>query len=752
MKYTSESKLITLDLPSQLLKVYLYSYFDNEDPQIVVNFSKAFKQLDHGEVIILDHLGKFLNFFIGCIDIAEEKLLDEGFVQIANYRKIIEKLITKIEGVTLEQLDVHTFLDVKTSSTLSQFLNILEALMLYCCHDLSTNVNVERIGMLFKKHQKVTTDALKLQENCKKLTKKGKNQTADLVAPKVELDLNCVWDLKALGNFLTIIFEDDPNEKVNELRQNENFVRFILNSTSKRIFQLTSAPDYLKMKHSKAVFSALKKYSAIFYRQMDREKFQNLYERFDAESAVALSDAFKNALMTMDVVFKTPAKWQDFLQKVTNTQNTADWMINEVIKTVQKNIEWAFEEESDVHLDPNGEQIVVNLFTTLEILFKNFQKMSSEYTRDAFNWLLDFCKKTEINQKNLQIVNRILFLFMARQDESNILMQHIAHKMSSIYGHLEDLQGLKDFPQHDLKSITIATVDQSFFYFASLLKKQIEHVEFCILRMNSYNAHIKIPGQDSRNESINALLSLEKSCVVHLTHLGKVFGRLCNSRLNTRGSQIETIGKVVISYFVCLGNLIKHFSQHYNVKNLDFQSIPLELLMKETKIAVKSIYALAPYIEDTLEEEQKKAERENKKKSASKEFKYMSRLVYNVEKFAEKIQKLDQLTKKNFRKYLHTGDVRDFRIKEREVREQEESESSENETMETSDVEDDDDGATEQKRQRQKRVITSSDEEELVDSDETNASFEPPRPIQRDGFIKNLKKMAEKNRRNASKR
>ena len=696
----------------------------------------------------MDHLGKFLNFFISCIAIANEKL-QEGFTQMLNYRKYVDKLVNKIEDVTMEQLNIFTLLDVKASSTIAQFLNCLEALMLHCCHDLSCNVNIDRIIMLFKKHQTITTEALKLQENCKKSTKKGKNQTIEPVGPKVELNLECVWDLKSVGNFTVLIFEDNLNEKVNELKQNENFVRFVLNSMSKKILQLTSAPEYLKVKHSKAIFGSLKKYVSIAYKHMHYESFRKLYEQFDAESAVALTECFKNAITAMDVAFNTPLKWQEFLQNVTNTQNTVDWMVYELIKTIQRIIEWAYDGEKDIHLDQDGEKIVFNLFVTMETLFKNFQKIPNTYSRDAYNWLLTFCKNTDIDQKNLCMINKVLFQIMEQQDKSNTMMEHIACKISNIYGHLEEEDELEESSQHNLKSISIATVDQSFSYFANILKKQIENVEFCILRMNSYNAHIKIPGQDSRNESINALQSLEKSCVIKMTHLGKVIARLCNSRFNTRGGQIETLGKVTINYFVCLGNLMKHFCQHFDIKKLNFQLIALETLMKETKITVKSIYALAQYIDDMIDEEQKKAQRENKKKSAGKEFKYMSRLVYNVEKFSEKIQKFDQLTKKNFSKFIHTGDVRDLRIKVRNHRE------TDSIDMETSDTENSDEDVVEKvpKRLQQKRTIaSSSDEEATVDSDETNASLEVLQRVQPDGFIKNVQNIARKTRKHTSKR
>lgn len=693
--------------------------------------------------------------------------MDEGNVQIGNYRKIIDKLTDKICDVTMDQLGVYSFLDLKASSTIVQFLNCLEALMLHYSHNLVNSENVMRISKVFEKHQKVTAEALKLQESVKKGSKRGKNVTVEaMAAPKVDLILECVWDLKACGNFLEILFKNDLNEKLNEIRQNENLLRFILKSTSHKILQLTTAPEYLKVKHSKATFASLKKYSLTLYKELEVTSFGKLFEQFDAESAVALTDAFKNAIQAMDVIYNSPSKWQEFLQKITGTINTVDSMSMEVITTMQKITDWAFDADSnDIHADPNGEKIVNNLFISIELLFRNFQSMPNPYTRDVYNWILSFCKNHEVKEKSLHIVNKVFFQVMTQQDAGNFMMEHIANKISSTYGYLEELEQPDGSSQNDLKSISIATVDQSFYCFANVVKKQIEDVEFCIMRMNSFNAHVKIPGQDSRNESIDALQSMGKSCVIKMKQLGKVVGRLCNTRFRVRGNQVETIGKVVICYFLCLGNLMKYFCHHFNVKNIDFQMIPLEVLMKETKSTVKHIYALAPFIEDMIEDEHKQAERDNKKKPATKELKYMSRLVLTVEKFATIVKTFDTLTKRNFSKYIHTGDVRDFRIRIKSTRETT-SDADESSVltvatageMEQSDSDkqssdsDEESVAPQAKRSRQNCINSSSeDDNNSVDSNATKSSLEEPQTIRPDGFMKNLKSMVKRTGRKTSK-
>lgn len=732
----------------------LCRYFDHED--LVVNFTSAFKQSEHGELVVMDHLGKFLSFFIGCIEVANEKMVSNKNVQMENYEKIIEKLIAKVQDVSMEHLDVFSLLDVKTSSTITQFLNCLEALIAHCSRDLTSNANIARITKLFAKHQKVTAEAVKLQETSKKSTKKGKNQTAADPAPatKIEISFECIWELKTCGSFLQIIFEDNANESVNEIKQNGKLLQFVLKATSQKILELMSAPEYLKIKYSKSVFNSLKTYSAILYQQLEMDRFEKLHDSFDVESAVGVTEAFKNAVTAMDVIYNTPTKWQSFLQSLTSSTDTkTDRMIMAVIKTLQKIADWLFDSENDEFDKESREKLVVNIFTSIELLFKNFQLLPNQYTKEAYNWILNFCKSTELTQKSFHIVNRLFFQEMTQQDAGSGMMDHIARRISTIYGSLEEFEEPEDATQNDLKSIAIATVDQSFYHFANVIKKQIEEVDFCIARMNSFNAHIKIPGQDSRNESINALQSLEKSSVIKLTQLGKVVARLCNTRFQTRGSQIETIGKIVIGYFTCLNNLMKHFNGHFDVKNINLRAIPLEILMKETKSTVKHIYALGPHIEEMLLEDQKKLKKENKKKVAQKEFKYMSRFVLTVETFGSTVQRFDVLAKKNFQKYTSTGDVRDFRITSKsKAPARAATNSSDGDSydpasnfVDSSESEEEEPRRVAPKRSRRNQIESSSDEAP-ADSEE---SREVLQPVRQGGFAKNVKTIAAKNKKSA---
>lgn len=749
----------------ELVEPYFRDYFDNENREVVMSFENIFKQTDGGDVIVMDNLGKFLVFFITCLETAQDKkMLDEDKNQFRTYFDIIDKLIEKISEVTLNQIGVFSVLDFKASVQISQFLNCIEALMTFCCRNLDNDRNVKKFLKLFEKHVWLTKEALKIYENSKK-SKKGGKLTQIGPAKKIELNLDCVWNLKTCLMYTKIIFDDSSdNENVKKIQQNIDFVRFVLKSLNQKIHQLLTSTENLKMKNSRKTFNDLKEISSHLYNQMSSKNFKNFYSVFDAESAHYLIESFKNSLLCVETIFTS--RWQEFLQKITGKNDSIETCNQKVIRTIQDLIDWAFDDQDEnIANEENGEKIVLNLFASYEILFKNFENISSDRLHDCFKWLSKFCTETKIDQKNLQIINSI-FINSLNQDSGIEFTISVAAKISHLFGHLDDEDSVLDT---DIKSVTELNLEYTFNCFVSLIKKQIDEIEFFILRMNSFNAHIKMPGQVSRNESIKLLSSLENSIVIRLKSIGKVISVLGNSRFNVKGNQIEVYGKVVINYFNCLKNLIKFLNQHFNVKKIDYQKLPIEALMKETKSTVKQVYALSPYIDDMYEEETKEAENDKKKKKSvgKKEFKYHARLVLAVEQFAASVNKFDSITKKNFSKYLHSGEVRDFRIpssvgrptetsstpsqndEDNDVemeRDEEESEKTQidsdatmiSEQSEVDESSDDDDEPLVTKKKLSNRLVLSNSSSDEVESD-ANEKSKSPSPVPKKKVKKNPK-------------
>jgi FANCI solenoid 3 len=318
---------------------------------------------------------------------------------------------------------------------MTQFLNCLEILIAHNAANLTINSNLRMLTKLISKHNKMTKEAVKLQESTKRTLKRGKNQT-EVASPKVEVNFECIWDLETCQKFVEIIFNVNPNEALNEVKQNKDFVKFVISATSQKIQQLPTTPDYLKLKYSRSSFTAVKSISIVLYAELELTKFEALHDRFDSDSVVALTEAFKNVIVVMDSIFNSSSKWQEFLKKTTDSSLT---MTVEVIKSLQKIIEWAFvDEREEICSDSKGEKIVLNLFTAIELLFKNFQHIPNPHANEAYNWLVKFCKTTELSQKNLHVINKLLFQAMVQHDADSTMMEHIAGRISSLYGHLEE--------------------------------------------------------------------------------------------------------------------------------------------------------------------------------------------------------------------------------------------------------------------------------------------------------------------------
>jgi hypothetical protein len=262
---------------------------------------------------------------------------------------------------------------------------------------------------------------------------------------------------------------------------------------------------------------------------------------------------------------------------------------------------------------------------------------------------------------------------MMQQEASSNFMENIAWQISGCYGQIDDDDAQQNGgpeSQYELKILTESTVEMSCVYFIAIIKRQIDDVEYFILRMNSFNAHAEIPGQEnSRNESISAMERLETSCIVKLRKLEAILEILCNISFPLNSPLIELVLRAVISLFSCLGNLFKHFCTRFDVKS--FHSNSLEELVKDSKKVAQRVYGLAPYVEQLVQiaRDEKAAAGKKARKVPMKGGKLFPRLVLIMETFNKLVHKLDTLTKRDYSRYVYAGEVRDFRINNRQLQE-----------------------------------------------------------------------------------
>lgn len=169
----------------------------------------------------------------------------------------------------------------------------------------------------------------------------------------------------------------------------------------------------------------------------------------------------------------------------------------EVIKVLQELVIKSMEEgtaddDENPFLD---KKITICLFQCLEILYE-YVPSSNRESEEIFKWLNNFCKNYKIENKNLGIVNKILFTQRIKTMTGEFFST-IASEISVKLGQIEKTKYNEPLIY---KSITLITAESCSIHLFSVVKKQIEEIEYFIAKIKSIYCKIKIPGQGNNDE------------------------------------------------------------------------------------------------------------------------------------------------------------------------------------------------------------------------------------------------------------
>lgn len=645
-----------------------------------MDFEKIFNQSEKDEdLIVMDDLGHLLKFMISCIVMTKENNQKLN-CDINVYEKILAKLIEKATNARMEQLNIFNSVNAKNGVILSQFLNCCEALIVYLYTQIKYNdENIMKIMLLFEKHQEVQKKAKKLFDGNKKAQKSDKKATA-----KIEISTKSILNLKDCAVFLKAIFDANQNERMNEMKQNKDFCQFVLTTTSQKLTEFESVTEHSKMKYSRSFFEAYLTCSSLFYQQLNPDTFQTFYDNYSEFCAVSLVEAFKSAIHVMDRTYGgKKEKWMQLLKSMTgkddhsNDAQFFDSMLLEVIQRIHANVEWMFEQEKkgvETVSTVSGTLLLKNLFVALETLYSKFTSLSSTKSRDCFNWILGFCKRTSVKQKPLATVIIKLFMASMHRHENALLIDCVAHKIAACYNYRRNLVEPECASQNNFAIITKQlTVDDAFGEFIELIKEQIYVIDFYIKRANSFNARASLKskglGREYFNDTCSTLESIERAICTKLISLGISIERVISCRFPVSLKNIELVVGIIKLYYGCLAKLMKHFRRHHDIKHINYQAIGIEELIKYSKKFATGAYDIAPYIESMADLECTKGKDKDKKSVKhrnmilNKETKIIPRMIFLIEYYNACVIQFDTAAKTPFSTLLHAGEVRDFHIK-----------------------------------------------------------------------------------------
>lgn len=367
-----------------------------------------------------------------------------------------------------------------------------------------------------------------------------------------------------------------------------------------------------------------------------------------------------------------------------------------------------------------------------------------------------------------------LLMYCISQHENALLIDCIAHKIASCYKYRRTITEPENFSQNNLSIIgKLTTVDEAFIEFLEFTKAQMFIIEVYIKRANSFNAYIRLEGQDSRHETCSHLQQIETAICTKLVSLGKSIERLATSNFPVITRNVEKIVGIVNMYYKCLENLMKHFRKHYDIKKINYQCIGIEELMKYSKKFAICVYGIAPYIETIADEEfnnsKEKKETRTKKRDLilNKATKLIPRMIFLVECFNKSVNIFDAAAKTCFNKYLHAGEIRDFHIRnsilvdalettQNTLRSQQILNDDDDENTKSSENESSDDEAENvepnSKASKKRKNFLSSESSSEIDENCENKSLEEHEsfheinnePLTKDRFHRNLRIMAKK--------
>lgn len=801
----------------EFIEGHFRDYFDvdsdDSNTDVLINFEKTFKitannnvvtvngESVEANVVVMDDLGCLLKFIINCVIIAE-KHRENINCDLNLYKRVIEKLIERVLNSKLSHLEIENeVVEKKHGVIIPQFLNCIEALMIYCLHEnqvKNDENSIEKIAQLFEKHKKVRERIKKMQDSGNSNAAGGGKKKADkrMTTSKLEINSTCVWDLKECSNFLKLIVAPRDNINVDAIMTDQEFHKFTWETTCIKIHQIQMAREHSKLKHSRVVFDAYLSCSELLYQQLQVESFEKIFNNFGIDYILPITEGFKNAGQVLSNAFYNKnEKFNSFLHSMTaksatvgrrrnnNDDNENDAMLKEIVGSIQKVIEWIFEKEKknaeyQFVSTTNGISILCNLFIAIEIFSNNFQ--NANYIREFFAWTLNIFKTTNfVKQKTLATCIIKLFLRSLTQHEDSSIVDCFAHKIATTYKYRSELNEPENSSQNNYMLITKHTVDEAFCEFIDFVKLHLSIVDVYIKRVNSFNAHAqRIKGQDK--ETISILQRLEIAISTKLIALGKSLERISSSHFPLQSSRhVEKLFVIVRAYYGSMTNLMKHFRKHFNVRNManneSFNA--LQELVKYSRTFAKCIYNTIKYIDEettnavVVTSKEKKASKGNGSGSRDnnavmkKTKKSIPKAIFMLENFHKSVTDFDLAAKTNLSRYLHSGEVRDFHISKEQIGSKSLMDDTISSSENENENEDDNQGKKKtnnpkgnaQKRKAQKSVISSSssssspDDDDEDDGSSENELDDKDVPITMEKFEENLKKIVKAGRKGRKK-
>lgn len=226
------------------------------------------------------------------------------------------------------------------------------------------------------------------------------------------------------------------------LRSKVSLVRYVLEVAAAKVTQIRLEPVYKQLSHSKRTLKYLTDITKVVYERCIK-RLPDVWRNFDMHTASLAMECFRQCLQTANEVYKPKFRAvfvNGFDFHMLDKSKDCIAVLHDIMDEFMKE-ELDDETNHDESLlsDTDGRKIPLNLFLSLEVLYDNIS-FGSRMTIESYNWLLNFCKTYEVNNKELGIVHKLLFK-QRQKTHSGAFFQIIPEHLAKIWTHIKDEEG-----------------------------------------------------------------------------------------------------------------------------------------------------------------------------------------------------------------------------------------------------------------------------------------------------------------------
>ncbi|XP_064535940.1 Fanconi anemia group I protein homolog [Drosophila montana] len=723
---------------------------DDLDTNFAINYERLVSVKDD-QLELKDNLGCLVQFISHCLAIFERAPYG------CDVRELQRLLTVCTQRLVTKRLPLEDTAPPATHlkcARIQQQLNLIEGLI---SHSLLSskpgNDALRQVLPLFKQHQKLLKDlgaladtSKKAQKNAKQPTTNDSNVTVNISVNTVKIKKMCtqpenIWDLAIIERLLHTLHDDHvpfaSAANTAPLRSHEPLVRYVLEIAAQKVQAIREEPDYKQLSYSKRTLKLLTDISKVIYERCI-QRLPELWQDFDLESAVLAAKCFMQCTRTAHETYVRRFKEfvKGFDMAVINKSKEVTYVLQEVLVQYMKEDATNGANTQPLSTDKNGAKLPVYLLEALELFYDHID-YGERAAIDSYTWLLDFCQTYELHNPEMGLLHRMLFT-QRQKTHSGPFFDAVARQLGKVLGWQND-DNVSEQSDLGLKSLDMSTTATCLQYLYAAVQKQLEDVEYFVIKANNLNYKCNIVPETDRVYWRGNLDTLEGSICAQLILITRTLLEITNVCVPL-GNHMDGLMKLLIQHYTCLKNLARHYLGSSSVKSSKFE----QLLRNVGKPLPANIYQLISYVEYNILDEQAQQPAVKRKPQAERakvlrETRLIPKVILAIENFNKHIILLSKKFKTYDRlsDYLHFGAVRDFNIQSGDLRAVIERTYSHSSQIEVSDsnLEVPDEDEEEQEPEQQQET-----EEDDNDDDEHEPEQEPEPP-------KKQRETAQKNQR-----